>query len=372
MKKSYKITIISVFLAFIALLFVLFLAIPNREFSERENRYLASAPKFGFKALFDGDFTSDFESYTTDQFPFRDAWTTLKARCERLCGKQENKGVFYGSNGYLLEAFTAPDDAEIDERVGYVNALAENTDVPVWFGLIPGSVEIMAANLPANAPTDSEQAVIESAYAASAVECIDLYSSLDAHKNDYIFYRTDHHWTTLGAYWGYTALCDAWDLPCRALDEFKPQTVSDSFYGTTYSSSGFSWVAPDSIDIYVPADDAVSVMSYSSGTAQTGALYDMQALDHKDKYSMFLGGNTPRVDISSGHDGEKLLILRDSFADSLLPFLLEDFSQITMLDMRYYKTSVAELIEQEGFDRVLVLYSVSEFCEDANLFMMSY
>lgn len=372
MKKSYKITVVSVFLTFIAVLFVLFLAMPNTDFSERENRYLATAPKFSFKALFDGDFTADFESYTTDQFPFRDAWTTLKARCERLCGKAENKGVFYGTDGFLLEAFEAPAQDEIEKRVGYVNALAANVDVPVYFGLIPGSVEIEAAHLPANAPTDSERNVIDKAYAASEVECIDLYSALDAHRDDYIFYRTDHHWTSLGAYWGYTALCDAWGLPCRALEDYAPETVSESFYGTTYSSSGFSWVAPDSIDIYVPDDGTATVTNYSTGTAQAGVLYDMQALEHKDKYSMFLGGNTPRVDIASGHEGEKLLILRDSFADSLLPFLLDDFSEITMLDMRYWKTSVAELVAQEGYDRVLVLYSVSEFCEDANLFMMSY
>lgn len=372
MKKSYKITIISVFLAFISVFFVLFLALPDKGFSERENRYLSAAPKFTFKALFNGDFTEKFESYTTDQFPLRDAWITLKARCERLFGKKENNGVFYGSDGYLLEAFHAPSDAELAERVGYVNALADRTDVPVYFGLIPGSVEIEAAHLPPNAPTDSQRDVIDKAYAASEVTCIDLYSALNAHKDDYIFYRTDHHWTSLGAYWGYAALCKAWSLPCRALADYEPETVSESFYGTTYSSSGFSWVAPDSMDIYVADDDAISVVNYSTGTAETGVLYDREALEHKDKYALFLGGNTPRVDIKSGHEGEKLLILRDSFADSLLPFLLDDFSEITLLDMRYWKTSVAQLIAQEGYDRVLVLYSVSEFCEDANLFMMSY
>lgn len=372
MKKSYRISVFSVFIAFITTFFVLFLALPDRDFSERENRYLTSAPKFSLQALFSGGFTTSFESYTTDQFPFRDAWTTIKARCERLCGKQENKGVFYGSDGYLLEAFEAPSDEDIAARVGYVNTLAENVDAPVYFALIPGAVEIEAAHLPANAPTDSEKSVIETAYIAAETPCIDLYSVLDAHRDDYIFYRTDHHWTSLGAYWGYTALCRAWGLPYRDLSDYTPQTVSDSFYGTTYSSSGFSWVAPDSIDIYVPDSGDVTVTTYSAGEAQSGKLYNMSALENKDKYSMFLGGNTPRIDIKSGHDGEKLLVIRDSFADSLLPFLLDDFSEITMLDMRYFKTSVAELAAEGGYDRILVLYSVSEFCEDTNLFMMSY
>lgn len=372
MSKSYKITIIAAFLLFISLFFVLNIAIPDKEFSQRENRYLQQMPAFSLKALADGSYTKDFESYTTDQFAFRDAWTTIKARCERLTGKQENKDIYYAMDGYLLEEFRAPSQARIEENVSYINALAANVDIPVSFALIPGATEIKASLLPVNAPSDSQKAVIDSAYALFEGETIDIYSALEARAEDYIYYRTDHHWTSLGAFYGFEAICRAWELPDPSLSDYERETVSEAFYGTTYSSSGFSWVEPDAMEIFVQDDGAAAVTSYAGGTPMGVPMYDKSFLDKKDKYSMFFGGNTPRLEIETGHEGEKLLILRDSYSDSLAPFFIEDFSHITMLDMRYFKTSVAQFVAENGFDRILVIYSVENFCEDENLFMMSF
>lgn len=372
MSKSYKITIISAFLLFISLFFVLNIVLPDKEFSQRENRYLQQAPSFSFKALADGSYTADFESYTTDQFAFRDAWTTIKARCERLTGKQENKNIYYASEGYLLEEFQAPAQSRVEENMSYINALAANVDVPVSFALIPGATEIKASLLPANAPSDSQKALIDSAYALFDGETIDVYSALAAHAEDYVFYRTDHHWTSLGAYYGFSALAEAWGIPCPALEEYEREMASEGFYGTAYSSSGFSWVPPDQMEIFVPEKDGLTVTSYASGLPETVPMYDRSFLEQKDKYSMFFGGNTPRLDIETGHEGERLLILRDSYSDSLAPFLTEEFSHITMLDMRYFKTSVAQFAAENDFDRILVIYSVENFCEDENLFMMSF
>ncbi len=372
MRKSYSITVVCVFLAFISLFFVLNLLSTDKQFSPRENRYLQQMPDFSFKALADGSFTEDFESYITDQFSFRDSWTTLKACCERLTGKQENKGVYYASDGYLLEAFEAPSAERIASNMSYVNALAENVDIPVSFALIPGATEIKKELLPENAPSDSQKAVIDQAYDLFKGEAIDVYSALDAHKEDYIFYRTDHHWTSLGAFHGFEAISEAWSLPAPSLASYERETVSEDFYGTVWSSSGFSWVEPDAMETFVPDDGSAAVTSYSDGTPADVPMYDKSFLNEKDKYSMFLGGNTPRVDIETGHDGERLLVLRDSYSDSLAPFLTEHFSYITMLDMRYFKSSVAQFAAENDYDRILVIYSVENFCEDENIFMMSF
>lgn len=372
MRKSSSISVICVFLAFISLFFVLNLVLPDKEFSPRENRYLQQAPVFSFKALADGSFTEDFECYITDQFTFRDAWTTLKARCERLTGKQENKGVYYADGGYLLEEFIAPSHEKIAANVGYINTLAENVDIPVSFALIPGASEIYRDLLPAYAPSDSQKDVIDQAYALFGGETIDMFVPLEEHIDDYIFYRTDHHWTSLGAYYGFTAISEAWGLPYSSVAEYERETVSEAFYGTTYSSSGFSWVEPDRMETFVPDDGSIEVKSYTNGTPEVVPMYDKSFLNEKDKYSMFFGGNTPRLEIDTGHEGERLLILRDSYCDSLAPFLMENFSHITMLDMRYFKSSVAEFAAENGFDRILVIYSVENFCEDQNIFMMSF
>lgn len=372
MRKSYNIVVISVFLAFIGLFFVLNMALPDREFSSQENRYLQQSPEFNLKALADGKFTTDFESYVTDQFTFRDTWTTLKAVCERMTGKQENKGFYYGENGHLLEEFTAPSKEEIRTRVEYVNTLSENVDVPVSLMLIPGAADVQAELLPANAPTDSQRTVIEEAYAAFDGPTVDVVSVLDEHNDEYIFYRTDHHWTSLGAYYGFAALCDTWALPCPDLSSYERETVSNDFYGTSYSGSGFSWLPPDSMEIFVPEDGRAVVKAYDKEDPEQIPMYDRSFLELKDKYSMFFGGNTPHLDIDTGREGERLLILRDSYCDSLTPFLLDSFSHITMLDMRYFKTSVADFARAMEIDRILVVYSVENFCEDENLFMMTF
>ncbi len=370
MKKAEIIAVIAVFTLFIAAYFVLLPAMPDVEFSQQENRYLEQLPEFSFEALADGDFTADFEKYTTDQFPFRDAWTALKARCELLLGKKENNGVYYCGDGVLISNFDAPTDETVDANMGYLNALTAAVDVPVYFGLIPGAGEIQSSLLPENAPMDSQQAVIDRAYADSEAVNIDLSSALRAHADEYIYYRTDHHWTSLGAFYGYQALCEAMDLPVPSLSDYERQTVSDSFYGTTYSSSGYAWVAPDEMETFVPDDGSVTVMNMEKRPPEEGPLYDTSFLDVKDKYSMFLGGNSALRSIETGHDGPKLLVVRDSYSDSLAPFLLENFSRIDLVDLRYYRDPLTAYIEANGFDSVLVLYSVSNFSTDRNLFLL--
>ena len=370
MNRKTNIVIISVFAAFIGAFALLLPILPDVEFSQQENRYLQRLPSFSLEALADGDFTEDFESYTTDQFPFRDAWTALKARCELLTGKRENNGVYYCEDGTLITDFDAPTKETVDRNIDYLNALVEYTDLPVYFGLIPGAGEVQASLLPKNAPMDSQQTVIDWAYDRSRAVNIDIASALGAHKDEYIFYRTDHHWTSLGAYYGYTSLCEALGLPAPSLASYDRQTVSESFYGTTYSSSGFSWVRPDVMETFVPDDGSVKVLDLSKDPPAEGPLYDTSFLELKDKYSMFLGGNCPLRSIETGREGPSILIVRDSYSDSLAPFLLENFSRIDLIDLRYYRDSLAQYAIENGFDSILVLYSVSTFSTDQNLFLL--
>ena len=371
MKRSADLAVTAVFLCFIAVFALLGLFLPDIEFSPRENRYLQQLPDLTARALFSGDYTKRFEKYTTDQFPFRDAWTTVKARSELMSGKKENNGVFYCGDGVLISRFSAPAAGVIEANTGYLNQLVGQVDVPVYFALIPGAAEVEAGSLPKNAPTDSQEAIIGSAYAVSEAENVDMLSPLLNHKDEYIFYRTDHHWTSLGAFYGYNALRSAWGLDAVPLSRFDPVTVTEDFYGTVYSSSGFSWVPPDSIEAFVPDDGSAIITNYNSASPEITPLYNTGALYQKDKYSYFLGGNTPRLCVETGAEGKpSLCIIRDSYTDSLLPFLLTDFSRIDLLDLRYFKQSVSGYIRDGGFDTVLVIYSVENFSIDANLFLL--
>ncbi len=360
-----------IFLCFIGLFFVLNLILPDKEFSQQENRMLQTAPKFSFEDLFEGKFTTDFEDYITDQFAFRDSWTALKARCELLIGKDSNKGIYLCEDETLIETFESPNFGEIENNLEAISMLADSRDVPVYFGLIPSSAEIWAERLPAGAPNDSQKELIDRAYAAVSAETVDFYSAISAHAAEPIYYRTDHHWTTLGAYYGYTALAEAMGFEPRPLSDYKETVVSDSFLGTTYSSSGFGWVRPESISTYVEQGEA-SITNYPSGQPVEGSLYVESFLEVKDKYSYFYGGNTPLLTVETGNEGPSLLIVRDSYMDSMSPYLFEHFSEIHIVDLRHYKTSLAAYIDANGIDNILVCYSVANFCTDTNIFMVAY
>ncbi len=307
----------------------------------------------------------------TDQFTFRDSWTSFKARCELLIGKGENNGVYLCDDETLIERFTEPDADTLDANMAALNSLCENVGVPVYFSLIPDKAGIYSGILPENAPNDSEKDVIDSCYAQSDAETIDVLSPLAEHAGEYIFYRTDHHWTSLGAYYGYAAIADALSLSENDVGDYSIESVSSDFYGTLWSSSGFSWVSPDRMDIFVSASAGLSITNYPAGEPVEGSLYDYSYLEKKDKYSFFLGGNTPLLKINTGiNDAPSLLIVRDSYADSLVPFLLEDFSEIHLIDLRYYRAGLSEYIKSNGIDEVLVIYSVSDFCTDANIFLL--
>lgn len=360
------------FLVFIGVFFLLNLFLPDRDFSDQENRMLQTAPKFSFTSLFSGSFTSSFETYVTDQFAFRDAWTALKARAELASGKKENNGVFLCENETLIEPYTAPKQSDLEFNLDAINALSASASVPVYFALIPSACEIWNDKLPDGAPNDSQKATIDASYAYIRTDTADVYGALNAHRSEPIYYRTDHHWTSLGAYYGYTAIANAMGFDPVPLSSYRERVVCEDFYGTAYSSSGYSWVSPDSISVFVP-QDGVSVTNYPEGTPTEGAMYVETFLTAKDKYKYFYGGNTPLLTIETEtHDAPSLLILRDSYMDALSPFLTAHFSKIHIIDLRYYKTSLQAYLEANEIDRILVCYNVKNFAEDGNIFLAAY
>ena len=367
MKKVASLLQILIFVIFIGVFFVLHLALPDRSLIGRES--LQSAPKLNFQNLVSGKFSTAAERYVNDQFPFREDWVSLKARCELLSGKDENNGVYLCEKETLLECFTAPEDSVLIGQMDHVNALAATAGVPVSFALIPTASEIWDSLLPVGAPNDSQARVIQAAHALADCPTVDLGSALAAHREEPVFYRTDHHWTTLGAYYAYESLGEVLGYEALPLDAYAPTTVSESFYGTAWSNSGFSWVRPDSIVTYVP-QGAEQVRSRVGDKESEGSLYHPEKLEGIDQYAYFYGGNTPLFTVRTGNEGPKLLILRDSFMDSLSPFLFPHFSELHILDLRYYKNSLHDYISERGIDQVLICYSVENFAEDANLFLM--
>ena len=383
MSSKYSRSLTALFCLFIGGMFLVSTILPDREMSETENRYLQQAPTLSLGNITNGTFMSQAEDYTADQIVGRDFWVALKAWCERMSGKQENNGVYFGKEDTLLNRVSEPSwedtpargdtpfQAGLSTRLDYVDALVGNVSVPVYFGLIPSSSTVWADRLPAGAPTADELSWIEQMYFATGASTIDLAGALLAHKGEDIYYRTDHHWTSLGAYYGANAILEALGMEPLDLNDYQKTTVTEDFYGTLYSSSGVRWLPPDSIDTYIPGDGVTNTY-YENGQLTQGPMYVDSYLDVKDKYSYFLGGiQGLRVLSTQQTDAPKILIVRDSYSDSLAPFLTQRFSEIHLFDLRYNKTSLKDYIAQNDIDSVVVLYNFSNFVTDQNLIYLA-
>lgn len=369
MTKRYSRFLSAFFCVFLGGLLVWHILLPDRERSETENRLLAPAPAFSWKGLADGSFTKAAEDYFADQFPLRDQWTGLKARTEQLLGKQEFKGV-YLCGDTLISKVEPPQDGLEEKNLSYVSRLAEAAEVPVYLGLIPSAAEIWRDKLPEGAESWDQTAFIAQAAELETVESIDFQSALTAHAGEDIYYRTDHHWTALGAFYGANVLLEELGHKSIGPDGFEPETVTEDFQGTLYSTSGVHWLEPDSIEFWVEDRD-FTVTSWRSGEPEEEALYDRSYLEAKDKYSAFLGGNQPLCVIRNQGGAGKLLLIRDSYSDSMAPFLATRYEEVHLLDLRYYRRAPAEYAKENGIDQIAVVYSVPNFITDRNLVLLA-
>ncbi len=370
-KNLSDLAITLVFIMFIGVFFLLNLITKDRLFSEQENRYLQQLPVFTVRSLASGSFTEDFETYCSDQFFARDFWISWKARAELAQGKAQNNGYYLCDGDRILEPFHAPSSNDLGRRVLAIDQLGKNIEIPVVLGLIPTSAEIYSELFPYGARNDSQLDTINRVYSGVSVDTIDILSPLADRRAEEIYYRTDHHWTSLGAFYAADAILDSLGAKTPQRGAGEPQIVSEDFCGTYYSSSGFFWTKPDRMFILRDDPGDLTVTRYETAAGTDGSLYSPPMLETKDKYRFFLGGNTPRVVIETGHsDLPRLMIIRDSYSDSLVPFLLDSFSEIHLIDLRYYRESIRAYVENNAIDKVLVLYSVDNFCTDTNFMLM--
>lgn len=370
MTTRYSRFLAAFFCVFLGGLLAWHLLLPDRDRSDVENRTLARFPEFSWEDLKDGSFTEGVEAYFADQFPLRDQWTGLKARTEQLLGKREFKGVYLCRDA-LISKVEPPRDGLEEKNLGYVARLAESAGIPVYLGLIPSAAEIRRADLPEGAESWDQGAFIARAAELEGVEPVDLLTPLRNRAGEALFYRTDHHWTTLGAAWGAGALLEALGRGPLDMAAFSPETVSEDFRGTLYSQSGVHWLEPDSIEFWVEPEPDWTVTSWRSGSAEEATLYDRSYLEKKDQYSAFLGGNQPLCVIRNPGGEGKLLVIRDSYADSLAPFLAGSFEEVHLLDPRYYRYSASGYAGENGIDQIVVLYSVPNFITDRNLVLLT-
>ena len=377
---TYENAKIAVFGTTLAALFLGAVLHKPTEFSETENRYLGQRPKLTAGNLLDGSFMKDYETFITDQFPERSFFMGVKTAVERLRGRADDNGVYFGKEGYLFGKY---DGALFESETAKNNISAVAEFVKLYgdkFGkehfkiaLAPSSSEILKDKLPANAPVYNQTGFIDKIKKEAGEDyVIDLGENLKKHANEYIYFRTDHHWTTLGAYYGYEAIATGLGLEVQPLEKLKAETVSNDFLGTYDSkvNTGITGgVEADSITIYSSAEiDKAGMIWDNDKDKSFDSIYKMDALKGKDKYTVFFGGNHSVTDIKTENKtGKTLLIIKDSFAHNLAPFLIKDYDRIIMLDLRYFNKSLKKYLTDNEITDLLVLYSTPDFAEDANI-----
>lgn len=361
-----------IFILTLFLFLIINVIVPDREKSVQENRMLATKPKFRLSSLISGDYDEKFEAYMDDQFVGRDMWRKLKVAVDRIGGSRLENGVYIGTNGQLLEQIEVADENHLAANIKAIKSFSESqSKIPVRMMLVPDAANVLNHSLPALAKPEDQTQMFSMVRKdlGDSVEWIDVSTELNKHKTEKIYYKTDHHWTTLGAFYAFQAAAPSLGIDVDLSGKYVSYTVSDSFNGMLASKSGVNLGEKEQIDIYVPTEeDTDLIVDYVDEGKRSTSLYDSSKLKEKDQYTVFLGGNSSLLDIRTVSTSTKrLLLVKDSFANSFIPFLTPYYREIVVVDPRYYSGTINDLMDSYRISEVLFLYSGNTFFKDNNI-----
>ena len=364
-------------------------------YSSYENRMLAKRPAFSLESLFTGSYTTDYETYITDQFVGRDNWVFVKTCTDVALGKKEVNSVFLAQDGTLIEKHASEDYTEEDmqQKLALLEKLQDweenrGGDGSFYVMLVPTADNIRTEVLPDYATVFSQTDYIERVKETVGADAfIDVTDTLLSHKEEKIYYATDHHWTTLGAYYGYKQWVEV--LGVEAFP-YEVETVSTNFLGTLHSLTHLP-VAEDTIEAYVPqalrgdiqpgdgepANSQGMQVYYNLSEETKDTIFEPKHLETKNQYAYFLDDNQPFIRIETGATaaeearGKTLFVLKDSYANCFIPFLTEHYETVYIMDLRYFNGKLFPFMEEydaEGEMDILVLYNVIHFIEEFRYF----
>lgn len=359
----------AVFFLFCFGMSLLLLVLPKQTFSETEKRNLAAFPKFSFAALADGSFTRDFETFLSDQTPLRRFFVSLNAYADLALGNNGGNGVYRGRDGWLLEKPFAREN-QFDGNVGRLVKFAQKITVPCAVMLVPTKGSVYTEKLPKNHLRYDDFKKIEAAQILcekSGLRFVNIGERFLAEKDrTALYYKTDHHWTSAGAYLAYEELAQTLGYEPKNKNEYSVEK-DENFYGTSYARSGYTLTKPDTLEVWRSKQTggraAVTIVENGRET-KADNLFFADRLNTGDPYTVFLDGNHALETIETGAGGGRLLVIKDSFAHCLVPFLAEHFSTIVTVDLRYYKKPVTALMSKTAFDQVLFVYGADTFAEN--------
>lgn len=372
-KKIVKYPISIVILTIILLITILDIFNKDRDFSNFENRSLAQKPVFYFDDFLKGRFSKDYERYINDQFIFRDKWIDFKSKSEYLLGKIENNNIIYGENNFLFDKYEKVDEKNLTKNIesllSFINKIPNEN---VNFMIIPSSYTIYKDYLPYGIELVDQEFYIKHIYdyldSYNNIKTISLLNTLKENKDNYIYYKTDHHWTSFGAYLAYSEFVKNNGLSPVDMSNFNKHEV-DNFYGTYFSKSKNFNAESDVITYYDVPNLSVSI----DGVAVDN-INDDSKWSSSDKYSAFLRGNNGLTIIKNNDisNNNKILVLKDSFGNSFIQYLVNNYREVYVVDLRGFIGSFNEFFEDNEFDDILIMYNFINLVDDVNISKIKY
>ena len=348
---------------------------PKQTFSQEENRMLATIPRFSFESFVNGDYLNGVNDYINDHFAFRNIYLKLNSWWEvSVMGKKENNGVYIGKDGYLFEKFEYGEEEKekVKNNASAISNFAETMqeiDIPTYFALVPNSIYINSDKLPENVEVPNQEDIINTVYSnIKNTKNINVTSALkEENKTKPLYFRTDHHMNSDGAYVVYREFCNTVNIQPVQIENFNKITVTNDFLGTFDSKAQLINQTPDEIFVYEnEINTNIEEAVYDKET--TKSIFNEEFLTGKDKYSYFLNGNNSKAIIKTKVDNnKKLLVIKDSYAHIMSQFLCENYSEVHFLDPRYTNFDYKEYVQENGITDILFLYNVSNFTTDTNL-----
>lgn len=344
-----------------------------KEFSSLENRVLTTTIKWDQDMFKSGVLAERVENFVQDQFPLRDTFVNLKSDTAYLLGRKENNGVYIGKDGYLFGKQTGQTEI-FSDNLDAVMTLSKHLSQEITLLTVPASGLIYEDKLPYGVDAKEQRETVEEFKKAvdGKGNYIDLFALFQKHRNEDIYFKTDHHWTPYGAYLSYEALMERFSLDPILLDDLNEKIV-EGFYGTYYSKFRGNFVKSEPFTYYDFEDESLKIQ-YTGVENKESRLFFEEYLEERDKYKIFLGGNDPLVTLQNQEASyeEKILVLKDSYANAMIPYLVETFQEVHLMDLRYYNASLKDYLAKEEFDRVILLYGMDSYLEQRQLRNLGY
>ena len=374
---------------FLLLMVVWFIVAPKATYSASEKRVLADFPETSAESIFSGKFGSGFETYFADHFPDRNLWVGINAYATLRSGNNGFTTTPSDEKSGVSGVYKCKDDYLINTPVSHDNRIDQNADLLVDFKKEIGNVPMTAMFVPSTGyiVDDKLPAIhdfyyddeyfnnVAAKFQADNIYFIDLRQTfLNTYQSGtQLYYRTDHHWTTEGAYTAYREYCRLYGLTTAPKESFDIEP-HPGFYGTTYSKSGYWFTPADTLEVWEKRADRdednihIEISDGPEVSKEQDSLFFYEHDKEDDKYPIFIDGNHAKTVITNKNSkGGTVVVIKDSFAHCFAPFLADNFSKVILLDMRYSTENIVELVKEEKPQQVLVLYGIDNFANDTDL-----